>query len=229
MLYPLIAFTLFAAVLIVRGGIGGHRHAMAKRHRLLDEAGALLGLPTMRLAPDQFPIVTGQIEDGRNVVVELIADTMVTRRLPQLWLTVKLMEKTDGDGPALGALARPTGSEYYSRVHGFPEWMPPPEMDVALLMRGDGRATAEQSAKVGLFFQRLFADLRVKEAVITPKSAHVIFQLSQGSRAAHALLRQAQFSVDTVPADTIRQAIALAAELSTVLTKPDQSSLYEAA
>jgi hypothetical protein len=57
-----------------------------KRMRLLSE-------PGITIAPDQFPVVTGLIGDGRPVRIELIADTMVTRRLPQLWLKVTLVRK----------------------------------------------------------------------------------------------------------------------------------------
>ena len=124
---------------------------------------------------------------------------MVTRRLPQLWLKVTLFENEARDRPSLGALARPAGSEYYSLVHGFPEWMTPPQMDMSLLMRGDGRATAQQAAIAGRHFQRLFADQKVKEAVITAKASRLVYQASQGERAAHMFLRQARFSLEASP------------------------------
>jgi hypothetical protein len=227
--YLLGIFALLSGAWLIKAAIAGHRSAMLHRRRLLDEAYGLLDEPGITLAPDQFPIVTGRIADGRQVRLELIADTMVTRRLPQLWLKVTLLEREARIHLALGALVRPTGSEYYSLVHGFPEWMEPPETGVSLLMRGDGRASAEQSVAVGKHFQKLFADPKVKEAVITSKATRVIYQASQGGRAAHMLLRQAQFPLDTVPADAIEHAIALALGLSGVLTAPDQLPVSKAA
>lgn len=227
--YLLFAFALLAVAWFIRAAIRGHRQAMQQRGRLLDEAHALLNEPGIRIAPDRFPIVTGRIGDGRNVRIELIADTMVTRRLPQLWLKVTLFENLARDCPSLGALARPAGSEYYSLVHGFPEWMTPPEMGMSMLMRGDGRATAEQAALAGCHFQRLFADQKVKEAVITAKATRLVYQASQGERAAHMFLRQARFSLETVPAATIAQAIALAAGSSTIYAEADRPPVLQVA
>lgn len=214
------AVALVAFALIVAAGIGGHRTAMRQRLRLLDEASGLVDDPAFGLSPDQFPIVTGRIADGRKVKIELIADTMVTRRLPQLWLSVTVLEAGVRDIPALGALARPTGSEYYSLVPGLPEWMAPPEIGVPLLMRGSADVTSAQALAAGKHFRALFADLSVKEAVITPRAARVIYQASQGGRAAHMLLRQAQFPLETVPAAIIMHTIALAVELRPAMT-PD--------
>jgi hypothetical protein len=229
MYYLFSIAALLAIALFVRAAIRGHRGAMAQRHRLLDEAHNLLGEPGVTLAPDQFPIVTGRIADGRRVRLDLIADTLVTRRLPQLWLKVTLIESAPRARPAIGALARPTGSEYYSLVHGLPEWMAPPKTDISLLMRGDGCATPEEAHIAGRYMHALFADPRVKEAVIMPRMARIIYQASQGGRAAHMFLRQAQFSLDTVPAETIKQAIALAESLSTVLSDAERSPASKAA
>lgn len=227
--YLLFAFALLAVAWFMRSAMRGHREAMQQRGCLLDEAYGLLSESGISMAADEFPIVTGRIGDGRRVRLELIADTMVTRRLPQLWLKVTLFEGVLRDCPSLGALARPTGSEYYSLVHSFAEWMRPPEMDMSLLMRGDGRATAEQAAIAGRHFQRLFADQRVKEAVITAKATRLVYQASQGERAAHMFLRQARFSLETVPAATITQAIVLAAGLSTIYSEADRSPVLQVA
>jgi hypothetical protein len=227
--YLFSALALSAIAWFIRAAIRGHQRAMAERHRLLDEAHSLLGEPGMTLAPDQFPIVTGHVADGRRIRIELIADTLVTRRLPQLWLKATLIESEPRARPAIGALARPTGSEYYSLVHGMPEWMTPPKTGISLLMRGDGCATREQENLVGGHLQRLFADPRVKEAVITPTVARIIYQASQGGRAAHMFLRQAQFSLKTVPAETIRETIAMVESLGAVLPGAERQSISKAA
>jgi hypothetical protein len=219
-------FALLACIWLVWTAIIEHRHAMLQRRGLLDEAHVLLGEPQITMAPDQFPIVTGRIDDGRQVRLELIADTMVTRRLPQLWLKVTLTESGTRASPTL---ARPTGSEYYSLVHGLPEWLAPPETGISLLMRGDGRHTPAQAASINAHFQQLFADPLLKEAVVSPKAARVIYQASQGERAAHMFLRQARFSLASVPAATMRQAIALAAGLNSVLAEADRTIASKAA
>jgi hypothetical protein len=228
-----IAFSAFIAASCVWMGkrvIADHRAALAQRRGLLDEAASLFSSARISFAADHFPILIGRIEDGRQAKIELIADTMVTRRLPQLWLRVTLSEAGERRGPTIGALARPTGAEYYSLVHEMPEWMTPPATDASLLMRGDGRATAWQIERVSAVFRGIFADTAVKEAVISPRGSRVIRQAAQGERGAHLLLRQIRFPVTAISPDLVRKGVAEAAALSrTLATRDAAPAAYEAA
>lgn len=190
------------------------REAMAERSGLLAEAGDVLSDAVTVIGPDQYPIVTGRIDDIRQVKIELIADTLVTRRLPQLWLRVTLYDASPFR-PTIGVLARPTGSEYYSLVHDMPQWMTPPPSASPMLMRGDGTATPEQTDRMLRHFGSLFADPTVKEAVISPKGLRIVRQAAQGERGAHLLLRQSRFAIATVPAGDIAKAVALVTALAT--------------
>ena len=136
----LILSIALCAWLVVRG-IRDNREAMAARHGLLDEAAGLLGDARRAIGPDHYPVVTGHIADGRQVKIELVADTLITRRLPQLWLRLTLYDVSPGR-PRIGALARPTGGEYYSLVHDMRHWMEPPKTGTPMLMRGDGAASS---------------------------------------------------------------------------------------
>ncbi|CDX18643.1 putative signal peptide protein [Mesorhizobium sp. ORS 3324] len=226
----LAAFVAAACAWIGKRAISDHRAILAQRRRLLDEAATLFPDARITFAPDQFPILTSRLEDGRQVRVELLADTMVTRRLPQLWLRATLSELRESDRPAIGALARPTGAEYYSLVHDLPEWMAPPETDTSLLMRGDGRATAWQVERTATVFRSLFSDPGVKEAVIAPRGTRVIRQAAQGERAAHLFLRQIRFAVATIPADLVSKAVMEAKSLSEALAAGEPTiPVYEAA
>lgn len=227
--YAFLVFSVALLSWIVARGIREHRDAVALRHRLLDEATDVVDDAKPTIAPDQFPIVSGHIDDGRRIKIELIADTMVTRRLPQLWLRITLLETIERGGPTVGALARPTGAEYYSLVHGLPEWMAPPETGTSMLMRGDGRATALEAARLRASFQQLFADPLVKEIVVTPRATRLMVQASEGERAAHLFLRQTRFPLATVPADTIRSAVAMAEYVSTLLTESERADTHQAA
>lgn len=227
-----IALSVFAAVSCGWMGmraVRDHRAALAERRGLLDDAARLFGSSRITFGPDHFPVVLGRLDDGRQVRVELIADTMVTRRLPQLWLRVTLSEPRIRQRPAIGALARPTGAEYYSLVHDMAEWMTPPETEASLLMRGDGSATAWQAERVSALFRNLFADPTVKEAVITPRGTRIIRQAAQGEPGAHKVLRQARFPLTAVSPELVRMAIAEAEALSTVLADDNAIPAYEAA
>lgn len=227
------AFSAFVVASLAWMGVravGDHRTALAERRGLLDEAASLFQNARISFTPDQFPMLSGRITDGRQAKVELIADTMVTRRLPQLWLRVTVSEKAMCARPTIGALARPTGAEFYSLVHDMPVWMTPPETNASLLMRGDGTATQEQAERASAFFRSLFADPEVKEAVITPRGTRVIRQAAQGDRGSHMLLRQARFELAAIPVDLVRQALAEAVALGDVLAEVEPvSPVYEAA
>lgn len=226
----LSAFIAAAGAWIGKRAISDHRASLAKRRGLLDEAARFFPDARISFAPDHFPILVSRLEDGRQVRIELLADTMVTRRLPQLWLRVTLSEVSERSRPAIGVLARPTGAEYYSLVHDLPEWMAPPQMDASVLMRGDGRATACQVERAIAIFRDLFSDPAVKEAVISPRGTRVIRQVAQGERGAHLLLRQIRFAVTTISADLVSKAVAEAKSLSEALAGSEASTpVYEAA
>jgi hypothetical protein len=208
-----LILSLAACALLAVLATREHRKTMTRRHRLLDEAAAVLKTPRFGLSADHHHVVSGVLEDGTRVTLDVITDTMVTRRLPQLWLRVTLQDGVTQLWPAIGVLARPTGSEYYSAVHGLNEWLTPPMAQVPLLMRGSADARDEQWQPLRQGLAGLVGDPRLKEAVVTPRMIRVVVQAAEGERSAHLLLRQARFAVDTVPERTIRQALDLATEL----------------
>ena len=223
----LILSTALCLWLVVRG-IRDHRAAMAARHGLLDEAEGLLADAERVIGPDHYPVVTGGIADGRRVKVDLVSDNLITRRLPQLWLRLTLYDAAP-DRPTIGALARPTGGEYYSIVHDMPHWMEPPRTATSMLVRGDGAAAPSQTEPVLHHFATLFEDPVVKEAVISPNGVRIMLQAAQGDRASHLFLRQSRFSIAAVPAEQIRSAIAMAGSLAAALSVPEPARATEAA
>ncbi|MHC2416761.1 hypothetical protein ACVMB2_000613 [Sinorhizobium meliloti] len=114
----------------------------------------------------------------------------------------------------IGALARPTGAEFYSLVHEMPHLLIPPPSGAALLMRGDGNASRRQVERAAAMFAKLFADPTLKEAAITPRGVRLVRQAAQGQRGAHLLLRQAHFSITAIAPEVIRRTIAEAEALS---------------
>jgi hypothetical protein len=223
------AFFLVCSAWLLARAVTDHRRAIAQRRVLLDEAAGLLDDAKITFAPDQFPILIGRLADRRQVKVELIADTLVTRRLPQLWLRATLSEIVELRRPTIGALARPTGAEFYSLVHNMPEQFMPPQTDVPLLMRGDGGITATQIQRASSMFRKLFADPTVKEAVIAPRGTRLVRQACQGDRGAHLVMRQARFPIKTVGVDLVQRALDELQALSETLAMADDPVLADAA
>jgi hypothetical protein len=211
-------FIIVASVLMSARALGDHRATLAQRRLLFDEAAALFREPRITYGRDQFPILSGRLEDQRTVRLELVADTLVCRRLPQLWLKVTLAEGRERDRPTIGMLARPTGAEFYSIVHDMPEWMRPPDDHTPLLMRGDGRATPGEAERASAVLGQLFSDPTLKEAAITPRGVRLVRQASQGDRGAHLILRQCRFPVTVIAPDLVLRTLAEAETLSECLT-----------
>ncbi len=215
-----LALALFAAVAVAAlaaVAIRDQRKLAEQRRSLLDAVAGILENSRIRLAGDGFPTLDGNLSDGRRLRVELVADTLVCRRLPQLWLKLTLTEHSPQNRPSIGALSRPTGAEFYSLVHDLPDWLPPPQTDTSMLMRGDSTATAAEIERSGSIFSALFRNPAVKEAVITAKGVRLIRQAAEGDRGAHLLLRQVRFPVEAISPDLLRTAIAEARLLSEAL------------
>jgi hypothetical protein len=220
---PRMITALFAV--LAAAGLGGltlmarreHRAALDARARLLDPVAGLFAASRIEMAADGFPMLTGRLPDRRQVTVELVPDTLVMRRLPQLWLVVTLRESVERRRPSIGALARPTGAEFYSLVHGMPERIETPAgLDPAILMRGE-RFGAAEAQRVAPVLAELFADLRVKEIAATPRGLRIVRQASEGERGAHLLLRQSRFPLAAVSPDLVARAVAEADRLREAL------------
>lgn len=208
-----LAFSLLACFWLAARAVREHRLTLAVRRSMLDEAGQILRDVKYAVTPDHFPSVSGTISDGTPARIELCVDTLVARRLPQLWLRVTLYELESRNVPSIGALSRPTGSEFYSPVHELPHWLAPSDIGVPLLMRGTEIADDPKFGDLRQCIASPLIDPAVKEVLVTPAATRIMIQAAEGDRKAHMLLRQARFAVQTVPLANIRQAIATAQEL----------------
>lgn len=188
------------------------RKSMTQRRGLLDQAGDLLDDARFTHAADGHPIVLGRMADGTPVKLEVITDTLITRRLPQLWLRVTLFQDLPAL-PSLGLLARPTGAEFYSVVHDFTDWIAPPPSDVPALMRGN--AGSEDACWEGLRrgIVGFTADKTVKELVVGADFVRIVVQAAQGEPASHLLLRQARFSIQAIAVSGLQKALGVAVDL----------------
>ncbi len=177
-----------------------------RRKTLFDAAAGLLDDARLTICSDGYPRLEGRC-GGDRVRLEIVSDSLVPRRLPQLWLRSTLIAREERSGPSIGVLARPAGTEFYSRVLGLPDALTPTfAADFPMLMRGGG-ATEETLRTTSALFRTLFADPTLKEAVITPRGSGVVRQIAEGDRGAHILYRQMRFPVSQVPPDLVRNAL----------------------
>jgi len=190
-----------------------------RRKTLLDAAAGLLDNPRLTICSDGYPRLDGD-SHGHRVRLEIVSDSLVPRRLPQLWLRSTLIASEEAVGPSIGVLARPAGTEFYSRVLCLPDTLTPTfASDIPMLMRG-GRATEEALQLTSNLFRTLFADPTLKEAVITPRGSGIVRQIAEGDRGAHILYRQMRFPISQVSPDLVRNALGELRMLNDVLRPP---------
>lgn len=179
-----------------------HRLVRARRHFLLDSCANILDGPEVRRGGDGFPSCVGS-HRGRRVHVELIPDTMVLRRLPQVWLSVTLLEALI-DVPSLAVLVRPAGYEFYSLTNALPYSLDTPAtLPQEVMVRGSDAGAEQLLRQLTPLLAASLADPRVKEIAVTNKGLRIIWQAGEGRRGEHLLLRQAVFDATEVGASEL--------------------------
>lgn len=205
--FGLLAFCLAGVAFIASLARRELRAELDVRRVMLDDAASLVGDASVTIGRDGYPTLSGTSR-GRRVSMEVVADSLVPRRLPQLWLKLTLLSPDAAARPSIGVLARPAGTEFYSRVLALPDLIRPTfSADFPLVMRGRGVTEAAMQTTGGLF-RTMFADPTLKEAVITPRGVGLVRQIAEGDRGAHVLYRQMRFPVKRVPPALVRNALA---------------------
>jgi hypothetical protein len=201
--------SVLSTVLIALGvaGVGllakrEHRSIRATREALLDDCASALEDPGMTLCGDGFPLLIGK-DRGLSVHVQLISDTMVVRRLPQLWLFVTMLERLR-DLPSLAVLVRPAGYEFYSITTGLTHALSTPAaLPPEVLIKGSDARAEGLLERLTPALAVILADPRVKEIAMTSKGVRIIRQAAEGRRGEHLLLRQPTFDDAKVAASNL--------------------------
>jgi hypothetical protein len=200
--FGLIAFAAMLATLALRE----HRRALAARRSLLDCCSGVLDDERLTAGGDGFPVLEGRAH-GRQIKATLIPDTMVVRRLPQLWLSVTLKQRIP-ISPTLSILARHTGCEFYASTLDLPQRIDPPaEFPLDVLIRGDGERASMLCQQLAPTLAQMLKDARVKEIILAPGGVRIVRQVAEGRRGEHLLLRQAVFDVREIPRTEFIQAL----------------------
>lgn len=217
---PWLFFVLpgFAAALTALS-LRDHKRSRDARMVLLDAAVPALDGAIVSHGGDGFPRLAGRFE-GFDVRAELIPDTMVVRRLPQLWLSVTLLARMPNVQP-FGVLVRYAGNEFYALTPDFEHPLEPPAgLPREVLIRArqpEAHATLDQ---LRLPIAKLLADPKIKEVAITEKGLRIVRQAAEGRRGEHLLLRQAVFDTPGVSAAELKDILDNLETMRSLLTRP---------
>lgn len=190
-----MSLTLFiaaaGAAAVAAIAVRDHHNAINTRRALLDDCTLALDRSTLAHGADGLPQLSGS-HRGRGVLTELLVDTMTIRRLPQLWLSVTLLDRNPAL-PGFAVLVRHNGNEFYSLASHFPERLETPSgFPDEVVIRGDvdaGPLLLELAPAIAAILK----DARVKEIAITERGLRIVRQAAEGKRGDHLLLRQSVF------------------------------------
>lgn len=197
-----IVLVLLFGATVTTVGVRDHRRLRSQRMPLLDDAARAVDDPVLSHGGDGFPKLSG-LHTGSQIIAELIPDTMVVRRLPQLWLSVTLISPNK-TLPAFGVLVRHSGNEFYALTPQFAERLEPARgFPNEVFVRGQGAGAQQLLDELREPLATLLADPHIKEVAITPKGLRIVRQAAEGRRGDHLLLRQANFDLSRVPPEDL--------------------------
>lgn len=175
---------------------------LARAERRLIKARRELVIEPVRDAFDTAAITTDGAGipsiDGvyrrRRIKVDLIPDNMTIRRLPQLWVSITALKPLAGKEAGVSVLVRPSGADFYSLTSSMhTAFDPPPQFPWECLVRGQSEASEATLSRIAPVASNILSDPQVKEIAITDRGARIVYQLAEGRRGQHLLLRQCDF------------------------------------
>lgn len=165
----------------------------ARRQVIIDPVEPLFSQARVETDGAGIPRIEG-LYAGRRLKVELIPDTMTIRRLPQLWVSVTALKALPLAGKGVAMLVRPSGADFYSLTSAFDEpFDPPAGFPWECLVRGQTRSAFETLQRIRAAAAGILSDVKVKEIAVTDRGVRIVYQLAEGKRGQHLLLRQCDF------------------------------------
>lgn len=157
-----------------------------------------------------LPVLHGSYA-GYHVALSIVEDTLGWRKIPPLWLLVKVAANRPSRN-SLDIIARPANNEFYS-----PSWqwdgnlaIPPGWPQHAIVKY------QQQPADVALLDQHvpaLFADARMKELLVTPDMVRLTYMAKQADRGEYLIMRNAVYDdgpISRAEVETLlKQAVAI--------------------
>jgi hypothetical protein len=143
-----------------------------------------------RLEPTDFTRISGFLGTDQ-FDLQALPDSLTYRKLPSLWVMITL------PGPlpvqaTLDIMARPSGLEVFSRYASLPHSLPCPSyLPEGTGIRCDDAARILPESLVARH-STLFADVRAKELLISPKGLRFVLQGDEADRGKYLLFRDAE-------------------------------------
>ena len=192
------------------------------RNQVFADCFSLLQQAQLKQDKAHLPVLNG-VYDGYQVSLSIVEDTLGWRKIPPLWLLIKVAANKPSIG-TLDFIARPANNEFYS-----PSWqwdgnlfIPPSWPQHAILKF---QQQAVDLVLLEPFVPDLFADLKMKELLVTPSMVRLTYLAKQAERGEYLIMRNAVYEHSPISKVTIeaqlKQAIAIRKVLEDAEVKPD--------
>jgi hypothetical protein len=179
---------IMMVVLLYRNYHHAARYKTDARSRIFDECSPLLTNVQQRLDKAKLPIVEGDY-DGYKVSMSIVEDTLGWRKVPPLWLLIKVEANVHSNG-TFDYIVRPSNNEFYS-----PSWQwngslaIPANWPQHAILKYQHQAV--DLALIDSFIPQLFADANMKELLVMPNFTRLTYMVKQAERGEYLIMRNA--------------------------------------
>ena len=193
------------------------KHKVQARSTVFDDCIGLLQQAQISQDRANLPVLQGNFA-GYKIALNIVEDTIAWRKLPPLWLLVKVSAIKTSIG-SLDVIVRPANNEFYS-----PSWqwdgnlnIPPNWPQHAIVKY---QQIPVDLALLDSHVPALFADEKMKELLIMPNMVRLTYMAKQADRGEYLILRNAVYSnapiARHVAESLIKQAITIRQALENV-------------
>lgn len=180
------------------------------RNTVFDDCQTLLQNVQISQNKANLPVLQGSY-GGYQVALSIVEDTVAWRKLPPLWLLVKVVANKPSVG-SLDLIVRPAGNEFYSPSWQWdgnltipPTW--PQHAIIKHLHKPIDMRLLEQ------YVPALFADLKMKELLVMPEFVRLTYMAKQADRGEYLIMRNAVYSETPIEKAIVENLIKQAIEI----------------
>jgi hypothetical protein len=180
------------------------------RSTVFDDCKSLLQQAQISQDKANLPVLHGSYA-GYKVALSVVEDTLGWRKLPPLWLLIKISANKPSQG-SLDLIVRPANNEFYSpswqwdgNVTIPPNW--PQHAIIKYLHKPIDMRLLEHLVPA------LFSDLKVKELLIMPEFVRLTYMVKQADRGEYLIMRNAVYDATPISKEGVeallKQAISI--------------------
>ena len=186
----IVAFLLLMLMLfmVYRNYQLGVHYRVESRAHVFNECIPLLKNVNQRLDKANLPIIEGEFNNCK-VSLSIVEDTLGWRKIPPLWLLIKLETKTKIAG-SLDYIVRPSNSEFYS-----PSWQWNGNKEIPKNWPQHAILKFNKECidlnLIDSLVPKLFQDQNMKELLVTPSMIRLTYMVKQAERGEYLIMRNA--------------------------------------